>query len=986
MLRLAAYLFSMKRLYILIIGVLLALFAPIFISAQEEEIRLSMEDGLRQLEERFDCSFLYEADVIKGQTVAQNTLVDYWTIKQTLETIEQRTSLKFKEIEDRFWVVQPSHPYGRIQGFVYDEQGLPLVGASVFDPKSKRGVATDINGFYDLWIPAGEVYLKFSYIGFQTEEITTWLPFGQKIKLDNTLSESIDLAEIIVWSGTTVSLSTITPTAFTQRVTEEEMTPIAASDIGQLLQFSAPSFHATYQTNSDGTDHIDPASLRGLGPDQMLVLVNGKRRHHSALVNVNSTVGRGSVSTDLNTIPLSAIKSVEILADGATAQYGADAIAGVVNLVLKDSQSNNEIKVFSGITQQGDGLRVGLAGYHSITKKDNGFLDLSWRIDNRSSVNRSGDYQGPVYGDHRDDSVFYLDQFYAQNAFSNKRVMLVGSAAIQNYGLHFNQEHLSENKLRFYQFGGVNLRYGQSAGFYRFPYQRRKQSGLYEWGFSPQIKPRIIDYAWVIGLGKQWKQWKLDISQNLGLNSVDFFIENSNNASMGLDSPTSAHAGKLRYGQIIWQLDALRRNEEKTATWRMGFSWRNEVYHQMVGDEWSWQNYGSTTLSEEPREAGIQVFPGFRPTNTTRAWRPSGAAYFGLDYKVNEKWMPSAAIRWEYWPENGHHLLGKLSLKYQPVETVQFRLAANTAMRSASLPQRYFSSQTLQFVPEGNKLVGRQIAQLNGDHPLVSHLGIAALHPEQSYNFSIGGQWKYQKKMILNASVYHINIQNRIILGSRLNQHDSPVLEQALADTDFAAIQFFTNALHTINKGVDIGASHFWAWNDNEFRLRLASSINQTKVMEVKLSEQLEMLTSTVFNREDEARLEKAQPASKLITQLQWKHKRWNASVQATRFGEVTYWHPNDGKEENWVLNEFSNTIESRDQLFTAKWLTDLSCHLQLSERCALGLYGRNVFNIYPDKHQHSPNTNDGIFVYSRYVQQFGVWGANYMLEFEMNL
>ena len=984
MLPLIAYLFSMKRRCILAV-VLAFSFAPIVLSAQEEG-GLTMEEGLTYLEERFNCSFLYEAAVVKGQNIEEEILKKHRSLATTLEQIELVTSLKFNEIENHFWVVQPTHPYGRIQGFILDEDGTPLVGASVFDSQNERGEATDIDGFFDFWTSAGDVQLQISYIGFQTRELDVWLPFGQKIDKNITLSQSVDLDEVIVWSGTAISLSTIAPTAFTEKVTKEDMKLLTAIDIGQLLQFSAPSFHATYQTNSDGTDHIDPSSLRGLGSDQMLVLVNGKRRHHSALVNVNSTVGRGSVSTDLNAIPLSAIERVEILADGATAQYGADAIAGVINLVLKDGLADDHIKILSGITQQGDGFRIGLAGHHLISKKPSSFLNLSWRIDHRTAVNRSGNYTGTIFGDDRDHNLVDRAAFFEQTPFQDQRVMLVGSAAIQNYGLHFNQEWLTKKKLRFYQSGGANLRHGQAGGFYRFPHQERKQSGLYEWGFSPQIKPRILDYDWVIGIGTQWKQWKLDVSQNLSANVVDFFVENSNNASMNLASPTSGHAGKLYYGQIIWQLDALRHNEEKTAIWRMGFSWRNELFNQKVGDEWSWKNYGGLTDHQELKEAGIQVFPGFRPSNTIRTWRPSWAAYTGVNKEIGEHWTPSAALRWEYWPESGHHLLGKLSAKYQPTKQLQFRVAVNTGMRSASLPQRYFSSQTLQFIPEGTKLVGRQIAQLNSEHPLLTELGINSLQPEKSYNFSVGGQWKYQNESTISLSVYQIDIQNRIILGSRINHHDSPMLEEILEEADLAAVQFFTNALHTLNRGLDIGARHHWLWDNHELSLRFASSFNKTRVKNVALSQELTPISDIIFNREDQARLELAQPTSKLISQLKWKRKQLNASVQMTRFGSVSYWHPNDGKEEDWVLNEFTNKIESRDQQFTAKWTTDVSCHLQLNDRCSLGLYGRNIFNIYPDKHQHSANTNDGIFAYSRYVQQFGVWGSNYMIEFGMTL
>ncbi len=946
---------------------------------------LSLADGLSWIEEQYDCAFLYEPAVLRGKHVQRAWLEEPWSLQGVLDQLTEHTGLQFTKIEDGFWAVQASHPYGRITGWVIDEDGSPLVGTSIFHAASARGTATDSKGYFELWLPAGDVHIQFSFIGFQTRYLDTWLPFGETISWRVSLEKSIDLTEVVVWGGSPVSLSTLAPATAAPQLSATETDRLPVTELGQLLQFAAPSFHTAYQTVSDGTDHIDPAALRGLGPDQMLVLINGKRRHASSMVNVNRTVGRGSVSTDLNAIPLSAVERVEILPDGATAQYGADAIAGVINVVLKDSAASNSMQLLSGITQEGDGLQVGLGGYWNLWQSQKGHLGLSWRLDSRSAVNRSGAYTGTIFGDDRDESPEQREAFFAQTGFSNERVMLVGSAGIRNYGLHLNHEWQLRPATQFYQFGGFNLRTGRSHGFYRFPYQTTKQSGLYPSGFSPEIHPRIGDLSWVIGLRTKIGSWDLDISQNLGGNSVDYLIKNSNNASMGLSSPTSALAGQLRYGQLIWQFSASHRSPDKQTNWRFGASYRNELFRQLTGDEWSWQNYGDTTANGEPREAGMQVFPGYRPANTVHAWRPSVAAHLGLDRIIHDKWRPSIALRWEHWPNTGHHLLAKLGLIYQANDQLQLRAAANSGLRPPSLPQIYFSSQSLQFVPEGEKLVGREIAQLNAEHPLVRQLMSSPLLPERSRNYSVGANWQIGQQMRFSVNAYRIRIKDRIVLGSRLGPSADPYIAHLLEKNQLGEVQFFANAINTLTQGLDLGIDQHWQWRELLFELRVAASFNRTRVQDIRLAKAISGLEELVFNREDHARIERAQPANKVIAYLSVLRGNWALSLQATRFGSVTYWHPLDGHVDDWALNEWTQTYETRDQIFSAKWTTDWSCRWQPNQHWTFGIHGRNIFNVYPDQHRHSANTNDGVFPFSRHVQQFGVWGAHWILNTQLN-
>ncbi len=963
---------------------LLGLSNTVLLRAQYgERTPLLLTDGLELLEEQYHCAFLYETLLIRGQYFDPAWPTSYNQLEDILHRISEETSLVFTEIDEGFWAIQARHPYGQIRGYVYNDEGEPLIGASVFHPDSQRGASTDLSGYFEFWIPAGQIQLSISYIGYQPVDTLLWLPFGQKKQLSFKLESSVDLTEVIVLGDTPYSLAYLSPNADAEQLGQEEMGNLPLGDLGQLLQYAAPSFHSTYQTLSDGTDHIDPATLRGLGSDQLVVLINGQRRHSSALVNVNNTIGRGSVATDLNTIPPAAIDRVEILPDGATAQYGSDAIAGVINIVLKDSIAPSSIQYMNGITTAGDGFQAGLNGHWRLRQTPRGYFHLNWRIDARSSVNRSGNYKGSIFGDSRDQRPDSVGAFFAQTGFQGHRVMEVGSAAIRNYGCFIRQERKLGQQGQFYQFGGVNFRTGSAHGFYRFPYQQHKQSGLYPWGFSPEIHPRILDASWLSGLRKNFGLWQIDLNQNIGINQVTFLIKNSNNASLGLQSPTNARAGSLLYSQLITKCDASRTSADKQSAWQMGIQWRNEFFRQAAGEEWSWKNYN--TNIEDQQEGGIQVFPGYRPEHTARVWRTSWAAYLLFHQYLNAHWHYALALRGESWTDNSSFLTGKAALTYRSDRGLKIRAALNTGLRPPSLAQAYFSSQSLQFVPQEDKLVGAEIAQLNSEHPLTRALVGGRLRAERSYNSSLQISWPFLEQGTVSLTGYRVDIKNRIVLGSQLTGQNHPLLATMLDANGLDRVQFFSNAIATTTYGLDLGLMHSWPWQNGPLKLRLAASLNRTRLTKIELPNGLTGLETVLFNREDRARLEHGQPDSKIIAQLNWTIKKWQIGLQNTRFGSVTYHHPNDGSPDNWVVNNYSQQLVSRDQTFRAKWITDLSLHWQARQNLSCGFHARNIFNIYPDPHQHSANTNNGVFQYSRYVQQFGVWGTHCLLSCQLS-
>ncbi|MEZ4987559.1 MAG: TonB-dependent receptor [Saprospiraceae bacterium] len=943
-----------------------------------------MANELASLEERYGCSFLYEPQTLRGQTLDKGWEKGCRSLTDCLERISEYSSLQFTEIETGFWAVQPNHPYGRIQGVVITSMGELLAGASVFHPTSQRGTSTDENGYFDLWLPAGEVHLQISFIGYQQVDTSFFLPFGKKMEVSYALKSSIDLQEITIRGSDAVSSAGLFPPPYQISLEKEKYQQPPTTELGQMLQYALPSFHSAYQTIADGTDHIDPAMMRGLGPDQLVVLVNGHRQHTSALLNVNNTVGRGSISTDLNTIPTAAISRVEILPNEAGVLYGSDAVAGVVNLILKDTLCPSSFHFTSSITAQGDGLTLGLGGFWQIYRLQKGFLNLSWRIDNRESVNRSGSYSGPIFGDARDSHADSIALFFNRIQMDHNRVMNVGSAAISNLGFVANMEHRIGWRSILSQVVGFNGRIGESSGFYRFPYQEQKQSGLYPWGFLPEIRPSILDGYWNVQVATQRKGWKFLFSQGTGMNSVDFQIRNSNNASMGLLSPTSFFAGRLGYGHSISQVKATLLDDTRNTSLDLGFAWRHEWYWQQEGERSSWDFYGQYTSTGFPKERGAQVFPGFRPENNVVAHRSSLASFLYWHHNLSHRWHYALSVRGENGAAWGPLFNGNATLQYSLSDAWRFQLSGGIGKRPPALAQLSFSSRVSQFVPIDGQVQGMEIAHLNQQHLLINQLLPQGLQTERSKRYSVRMSYEPQENQSLSLALFHYLIKDRIVLSSRIDEVSHPSVAPLLAAHGLSSLQFFAQAAHSATTVLEGNFRRSWKRGQWDMDMLLTASLSRNRYISAAPSEVLANIEVPLLGREDISYLESGQPASKYIVRLHGGNGCWDFAWQATRFGAVTYLHPADGNPQNWVVNAFTNTIASRDQTFRPKWLQDVSVFWRTSPYWTLSLHLKNIFNVYPDALQHSANTSNGVFVYSRHVQQFGVWGAYGLINWEL--
>ena len=486
---------------------------------------------------------------------------------------------------------------------------------------------------------------------------------------------------------------------------------------------------------------------------------------------------------------------------------------------------------------------------------------------------------------------------------------------------------------------------------------------LHPFGFSPIINSDISDNAFTVGLRGNLGEWQMDMSQTRGGNRFDFTINNSNNASFGSKSPTSAYAGGFAYSQNTSNVDFTRKYDIGfPLNMSFGGEFRLENYQILAGEEASWANGSVTNTNGVAGSAGIQVFPGFQPQNALNKNRNNVGFYMDLEADLSDALLLAVAGRYENYSDFGENFSYKIAGRYKVLSNLSLRAAFSTGFRAPSLHQLYFNNLSTQFVSTPNGLEPVQVGTFNDFSTVTKGFGIPALDPEISQNLSIGFTSRLGG-LSLTVDGYLIDINDRIVLSGRFSSGFEDILQPLGA----GAAQFFTNAVDTKTTGVDVVAQYrCWFDNNSSFNLMLAGNFTNTEVDRkngvpvIKTSDVLKGQENTLFNREEISRLEVAQPDSKVSLSATYETGKLTATLRATRFGEVQYIHPSDPEH---------------DQTFSAKIVPDIEFDYQLSNHFKWTVGVQNFTNTYPDKHSDSANISSGRFVYSRRVQQFGVRG-----------
>ncbi|MFW5878151.1 MAG: TonB-dependent receptor, partial [bacterium] len=503
-----------------------------------------------------------------------------------------------------------NHAQEVISGKLIDKTTLePLVGANVSIESSNVGTITDQQGEFNLTVLDTQAIIRISYIGYESISFSagtfdefTRLESGKNVILLEPVIMTFGNEVVVV--GNRGNTRTITSSAVpVDNFPGPVLGQTGKYDLSQQLNRLAPSFYSTRLTYSDATDHMDPATLRGMNPDQTLVLVNGKRHHPSAVVNTLGVIGRGSVLNDLNTIPSSSIERVEILRDGASAQYGSDAIAGVINIILKEDTSKLNINTQLGQRYEGDGFRTNFGLNYGFGFDNGTRINFTFEYRDREGTNRAGIYEGLIYStDTEDDGLSYEEHLANDNQILEDRGLSredfrlnLGNSEMKNIAVYLNADIPLNENLNLYAFGGMNNRYSKSAGDYRFPNDPlRNVLEVYPNGFLPRIEAGMNDEFVSLGIEGKLGEWNFDLSNTSGANSIDFFVKNSINASMGESSPTRFESGKIGFFQNSANFDISQdlgdRVNLEEFTVSAGAEYRYERYRIFAGEEASWVN------------------------------------------------------------------------------------------------------------------------------------------------------------------------------------------------------------------------------------------------------------------------------------------------------------------------------------------------------------------------------------------------------------
>jgi iron complex outermembrane recepter protein len=772
-----------------------------------------------------------------------------------------------------------------------------------------------------------------------------------------------DTATVVVLGSRTQAKTALDTAVPVGLISAKDLQSAGSLELGKVLQDLDPSFNFTTTFISDGTDIIRPATLRGLGPDQLLVLVNGKRRHQQALVNVQQTIGRGSAGTDINAIPLSAIQSIEVLRDGAAAQYGSDAIAGVINIVLKKGVTDTQLSASLGTTKEGDGDTYAASAHKGFALGvDGGYMNLSVEGRRRNDTNRAGP-----------------DTLRVDPPRVTQRI---GDSLAKDGYLWLNAS-LPVGGGELYTFGGASRRTGDSSGFFRSAGDARNVPAVYPNGFLPNIITTVKDASLGVGYKHDLSgDWSVDLSVNHGRSELGFHERNSINVSYYYEngsSPLEADTGKLKFDQTTLNLDFKGSVDVAGAPLHIGagVEWRRDNYQIVAGDPVSYQ-YGR---SNDPRKiirdqsggiaaSGIQGFPGYTPGTEVDDGRHNTAYYIDLERKLGDALSLGAALRHERYSDFGNTTIGKLSLRYDPSRTIGLRASASTGFRAPGVQQKFYSSVSTNLNAAG---VLTETLTARENSAVTRAFGIAPLQEETSKSASIGMILRPTNNFSVTADLYRTNIDDRIVFSSNIAPESGPCTTAAtcpiraiLDPLRVGQAQFFTNAIDTSTTGFDLVAQHTTRGQGSTLVLSGQLGFNRTKVKD-RHSQSSVLTGAQLFDDTQVTLIEKGQPRQHHVVAADYTVGQWNATARANYFGEVEGQGFTPGFIQTW----------------SAKWIVDLTGRYNFTRKLSLTAGVNNLFDTYPtrwDPVKAAPFPQLG-FTHCWETCPFGINGRSYYVK-----
>ncbi|MDA0954149.1 MAG: TonB-dependent receptor [Proteobacteria bacterium] len=769
------------------------------------------------------------------------------------------------------------------------------------------------------------------------------------------------LEEIVVTGTRVANRTNLDTTSPVDVITSESLGQSGTTELNQALSLAVPSYNFPRPGLADGTDTIRPATLRGLSPDQALVLVNSKRRHSASLVNVNGTVGRGSSAVDLNTIPIGIVDRIEVLRDGAAAQYGSDAIAGVINLRLRETReggeitasysandtkvkTNTRVSIVPGATwpqpestsrNESDGDTVTLSGWKGFGLGDSGFLTVAAEYKDANRTERGAfdvRQQYPLVDgnfDPREQTINRFNHWY-------------GDPELEQLSFFANMGYDIAPDVALYGWASYQDREAVSAGFYRRALDARNVIEVHPDGFLPKIAPEVEDMSLAGGITWKSGEWDMDASMVYGYNSMDFTIKNTGNRSIGATSKTVFDAGGFDASQLTLNLSGVRGYNVGLASplnVALGVEARRDNYSISAGEPDSYRNGGVLLPNGKPTPSGSQVFPGFQPSNEVDEDRSAVGAYLDMEVEVTSQLLLSTALRVEDYSDFGSAIAGKFSARYDFTEAFAIRGTLQNGFRAPSLQQQFFTATSTNFI-DG---VPFDITTFPATNEIAAALGAQELEAEESINISAGFVLR-AGDLSLTMDAYRIEIDDRIVLSENLTQKN---VREFLTDAGFIGIgggRFFINGVETVTEGIDMVLNVPIPTDKlGYFDLTVGANYNTTDIKKVPVTDELATLnpSPTLFARVNVLTFEEGTPEDKYTVNLNWSLDRMGANVRAVRYGDV--------------LSPSSNP--ANDLILKAAWVMDLEGRFDFNQSLRFALGVNNLFDEYPTR---SPGALNG--------------------------
>jgi iron complex outermembrane receptor protein len=820
------------------------------------------------------------------------------------------------------------------------------------------------------------------------------------LSFQSALAQDDEVIEEIVTLGTRAPGRVVSDLAVAvDTLSAEDMAATGQTEVGRMLQALAPSFNFSSSSISDGTDALRPATLRGLGPDQTLVLVNGKRRHQASIVHVNNSVGRGTAGTDMNAIPAAAIKRIEVLRDGAAAQYGSDAIAGVINIQLKDDTDGGSLGVSVGEYTEGDGQATNIDFYKGFSLGSDGYMGVTLNYRDRERTSRANPQGGPLYnGDCNDtDGNGFCEPTPGNEVREvsgpGRNSFRIGDSDSEQVAIVVNAGlPLGDGEL--YGFITYSGRDGNSGAFYRNP----KDGGaalddgenVIVDGFLPEINSETNDRSYTFGYRTEFDDGAtLDLSYSNGRNSIDYTTSNSVNysfvnmlnfdddfllsdADIRAQTPRSAFAYGLDLSLETINLDYTTSFGDVFVA--IGAEIREDTYKITAGDEYSYTDYDTDAnndpLYTQDSTGGIQAFRGIGPSSAVDEKRNVISFYGDIEYQVSDNLMLNGAVRYDDYDGFGDTTNFKLAGNLRITDNFRLRASASTGFRAPSMQQIYFSAIGTQF------LNGIQVetGTYRNNSSLAQAIGVPPLKEEESVSFGIGAIVDITDSWDLQIDYYDITIDDRVVISSVLGRGLSPVLDAALIAAGAGGGQFFLNAIDTETKGVDIVStlSDIGLFG-GDLSITFAANFTETDIKRIfNNSSNIGALPpEVIFGGFQPSVIETWQPEDRISITSNWMMDAWSANIAIQRYGEYT-------------------TVDSDSQTYGAEVLVDLRGSYQFNDNLSFFVSGINIFDTTPDEVTNSgsrggdfesaPGLMDmaspTVFKYSRRSAPFGFNGA----------